>query len=223
MAKSLILAAALVAVTASPGDLDPQSRAALGQWRLTDVGGKIACTLVLTSDASPGGRSVKAPFACRRAFPPLKDLSAWTLDPQSGLVFSTAEGARIVVFAPASGGTYEAKTSDGKSLRLEPSREPRQLSARQRMTGPFKLTGANGATLCDLSLTANLFGNAGSVVAGECAPGWSDKPFATWSLQDGRLVFRDRGRKPILVMKSQDSATFVVADSRNEPLTLVRK
>ena len=91
------------------------------------------------------------------------------------------------------------------------------------MTGPFRLTGAGGTVLCDLSLTANLFGNAGSVVAGDCSPGWSDKAFAVWSLQRGRLTLMDKGRKPILVLKTQDPTTFVVADAKGEPLTLARK
>jgi hypothetical protein len=95
-----------------------------GDWRLSEVGGKIACTLTLTSQSSFAGFELKAPLACRRAFPPLRAVAAWSLDDHGGLVLADAKAQPIVTFpaqakdAPAKS-PLETKAPDGKTWRLE--------------------------------------------------------------------------------------------------------
>lgn len=95
-----------------------------GDWRLSEVGGKIACTLTLTSQSSFAGFELKAPLACRRAFPPLKAVAAWSLDPRGDLVLADAKAQPIVTF-PAQAretpgkGPFETRAPDGKTWRLE--------------------------------------------------------------------------------------------------------
>ena len=95
-----------------------------GDWRLSEVGGKIACTLTLTSQSSFAGFELKAPLACRRAFPPLRAVAAWSLDDRGNLVLADAKAQPIVTFpaqakdAPAKG-PFETKAPDGKTWRLE--------------------------------------------------------------------------------------------------------
>jgi hypothetical protein len=220
--KSLIIAAALTAAV-SPAAVPDALRPIVGQWRLSDVGGKIACTLTLTSEPSVAGYAMRVPLACRRGFPPLKDISAWNVDAQGAIVFADPTKKHLVVFAPQAGAPYEAKAPENKTWRLEPNRAVQQLSARERMTGAFRLSGPGGTVLCDLNLTANLFGNAGSVTPGQCSAPWSDKAITAWALQRGRLTLFDAARKPLLVLKVADASTFVAADPKAETLTLARK
>lgn len=222
MVKSLVIAAAIAAATGPVASPDAP-RTSAGEWRLSDAGGKIACTLTLSDEHGVAGNVVKVPLACRRAFPPLKDLAAWVMDPQGAIVFSDPTQNKIATFTPQPGAPYEAKTPEGKTWRLEPSHAPHLLSARERMTGAFRLSGPGGAVLCDLTLTANLFGNGGSVSHGQCAAPWSDKAFAVWSLQGGRLTLFDKTRKALLVMKTSDPTTFVANSPKAEVVTLARK
>jgi hypothetical protein len=93
-----------------------------GDWRLSEADGKVACTLTLTRQASLAGFELKAPLACRRAFPALAAVAAWALDGKGDLVLSDANAQPIVTFPAAGKGPYEAKAPDGRTWRLEPVR-----------------------------------------------------------------------------------------------------
>jgi hypothetical protein len=92
----------------------------VGDWRLSEVGGKVACTLTLTHQTSFAGFELKAPLACRRAFPALKTVAAWTLDDKGGIVLADAKAQPIVTFPAQPKGLFEAKAPDGRTWRLEP-------------------------------------------------------------------------------------------------------
>ena len=100
--------------------VDPAASRAAGDWRLSEVGGKIACTLTLTRQTNSAGFELKAPLACRRAFPALKTVANWALDDKGGLVLSDGRAQPIVTFPIQSKGPYEAKAPDGRTWRLEP-------------------------------------------------------------------------------------------------------
>jgi hypothetical protein len=95
-----------------------------GDWRLSEVGGKVACTLTLTRETSLTGYALKAPLACRRAFPALRSVATWALDDKGGIVLTDSNAQTIVVFPAAAqaGGPSEAKSPDGSTWRLEPLR-----------------------------------------------------------------------------------------------------
>ncbi|HEX3917579.1 MAG TPA: AprI/Inh family metalloprotease inhibitor [Caulobacteraceae bacterium] len=94
-----------------------------GDWRLSEVGGHVACTLTLTHQTSFAGFALKAPLACRRAFPALKSVAAWALDDKGGIVLSDANAQPIVTFpAPAAKAPYEARAPDGRTWQLVPLR-----------------------------------------------------------------------------------------------------
>jgi hypothetical protein len=114
--SALIMFAGGAAIAA----VDPAAVRTAGDWRLSEVGGKVACTLTLTRQTSLAGFELKAPLACRRAFPALKTVANWALDDKGGLVLSDARAQPIVTFPIQSKGPYEAKAPDGRTWRLEP-------------------------------------------------------------------------------------------------------
>ncbi|HTX51265.1 MAG TPA: AprI/Inh family metalloprotease inhibitor [Caulobacteraceae bacterium] len=124
MRQPVLLVAALAAgaaalCSAAIAAIDPGRT--VGDWRLSEVGGKVACTLTFTREASFAGYALKAPLACRRAFPALRSVAAWALDDKGGIVLTDANAQTIVTFpAAAAGGSYEAKSPDGRTWRLEP-------------------------------------------------------------------------------------------------------
>jgi hypothetical protein len=120
---ALTLAAVAFAGVAH-GAIDPAALRAAGEWRLSEVGGKIACTLQLTSQSSFAGFELKAPLACRRAFPPLKTVAAWALDDKGGIVLADARAQPIVTFPAQAKGAYETKAPDGRTWRLQKAGPP---------------------------------------------------------------------------------------------------
>ncbi|HEY2709594.1 MAG TPA: AprI/Inh family metalloprotease inhibitor [Caulobacteraceae bacterium] len=121
--RGLALSALLVSLAGAghAAAVDASARTA-GDWRLSEVGGKVACTLTLTRQSSFAGFELKAPLACRRAFPALKTVAAWALDDKGGIVLSDARAQPIVTFP--SKGPYEAKAPDGRTWRLEQMKGP---------------------------------------------------------------------------------------------------
>ncbi len=223
MLQAILLAAAVSVTTPVRADTAPASvRATVGAWRLSEVGGKVACTLSLTGVPASAGWEIKAPLACRGAFPPLRQVAAWSLDAEGALALTDAEGRRIVTFPAGPAGPMEAKAPDGKTWRLEAVGPSRTLTSRERMSGQFRLSGAGGTSLCDLDLKADIFGRAGWVTSGMCSPAWSAKGFSVWTMKDGRLTLMDRKRKPLLVLKPGDPGVFVATDPAGEALSLGR-
>src|SRR5579872_2582696 len=115
-----LTAVAFALAGAVHGAVEPASLRAAGDWRLSEVGGRIACTLTLTRQTSVAGFEVKAPLACRRAFPALAGVAAWALDDKGGIVLSDAHSQPIVTFPAQARGPYEARSPDGRTWRLEP-------------------------------------------------------------------------------------------------------
>jgi hypothetical protein len=123
----VLSAAALTGMAAVHAAVDLTDQAppeAAGDWRLSEIGGKIACTLTFTLQLGAGGYEVKAPMACRRAFPPLQTVAAWAVDEKGGIVLSDAQAKPIIVFPEEEGGSYQAKAPDGRTWRLEPVKPP---------------------------------------------------------------------------------------------------
>ena len=183
-------------------------RAAIGPWRLGEVGGKVECTLSLTDRTIPGGRDLTVPAACHRAFPPLKDISAWGLDPQGAIVFSNAAGRVVVAFSGAAGGPSQATAPDGKVWRIEPTGALKPLRPPVSMRGVFRLSGPGGADLCELALSPDIFGGSGSIRVDRCDAGWANRGFWAWTFKRGFLTFVDKAGKPILVLKAGDTGVF---------------
>jgi hypothetical protein len=118
---ALTVAAVLLACEARAA-ADVGALRASGDWRLTEPGGRVACTLTFTRQTSFAGYELKAPLACRRAFPPLKLVAAWAMDGKGAIVLSDAHAQPIVTFPAQAKGPYEAKAPDGRTWRLEPLR-----------------------------------------------------------------------------------------------------
>jgi hypothetical protein len=124
----ILIAAVLSLAGAAEGAADTAGlHGTAGDWRLSQVGGRVACTLTLTLQTSLGGYEVKAPLACRRAFPPLKSVAAWALNDKGGIVLSDAQAHEIIVFPEQAGEPFQAKAPDGSTWRLEPLKSAAQV------------------------------------------------------------------------------------------------
>ncbi len=120
MKTAMIMALAIAGLAASFGSAQAAApRDATGPWRLSEIGGKIGCTVALIDRGTlGGGHDVLSPGVCQRAFPPLKDLSVWRFDERGSLIFSDPENRHVVAFAGPLGGPYAATAPDGRIWRL---------------------------------------------------------------------------------------------------------
>jgi hypothetical protein len=119
MRRTALVCAILTLAGAADAAIEPAAFRASSDWRLSEVGGKVACTLTFTREISTVGFELKAPLACRRAFPPLRTVASWTLDERGGIVLADANAQPIVTFPAQNKGPYEAKAPDGHTWRLE--------------------------------------------------------------------------------------------------------
>jgi hypothetical protein len=125
MRLAALSAVAVVLTSVAHAAIEPAALRASGDWRLSEVGGKVACTLTLTRQSSFAGFELRAPLACRRAFPPLKTVAGWMVDDRGGIVLADARAQPIVTFPAQAKGPYEAKAPDGRTWRLEPVKTDR--------------------------------------------------------------------------------------------------
>jgi hypothetical protein len=133
MREAALFAAIFVALTGAAqasvetAGREPASLRASGDWRLSAVGGKIACrlTLTMTRQTSLTGFEVRAPLACRKAFPPLKTVAGWALDEKGGIVLTDAKAQPIVTFPAQNRGASQVTAPDGRTWRLEQVRPNR--------------------------------------------------------------------------------------------------
>jgi len=201
---------------------EPPGALAAGDWRLSEVGGKIACTLTLTRQTSVAGFEVKAPLACRLAFPALKAVAAWNLDAKGGLVLSDAEAHPIIVFPAQQASSFQAKAPDGRTWRLDPLGETEGPAAEAAppMAGAFRLNAADGASLCDLTFTSDEAGARGAITPGVCSPAWTDRGLSAWSMRGSKLTLHARDGTKIVFFKSVQAGVFVNADPKADAISL---
>ncbi len=120
--RLLALSSAIILAGQAGALADQAAARASGDWRLSEVGGRVACTLTLTLQSSLGGFQLRAPLACRRAFPSLRTVAGWVLDDRGGIILTDTNAQPIVTFASPGKGPYEAKAPDGRTWRLDPIR-----------------------------------------------------------------------------------------------------
>jgi len=139
MRRAALVAVLLMLSGAADAAIEPAAFRDFGDWRLSEVGGKVACTLTFTRQTSFAGFELKAPLACRRAFPPLRAVASWALDGRGGIVLADGNAQPIVTFPAQARGPYEAKAPDGRTWRLEPVKidhAPPDVDERPIITAP---------------------------------------------------------------------------------------
>lgn len=121
MNGAIVLALGAALGATQPDSLPAAMRADVGPWRLSEIGGKVRCTVIFTDRLNGGGHALQAPGACRLAFPPLTNMSAWSLDIDGAPVFFDPLRQHVLTFSGPVGGPFQAIASDGKAWRLEPA------------------------------------------------------------------------------------------------------
>jgi len=121
-AFSLLLAATLCGPKAQAGLQLTGPEAVTGQWDFSGHDGNRKCRVTLRMEPANGGSFVLAmPAGCRKAFPILANVSAWSLPDESHLNLADPSGTPVLDFASEpgeSGRSLYANGPEGETYEL---------------------------------------------------------------------------------------------------------
>ena len=165
-----------------------------GRWEISNADHDQSCMLTFKADAGNGG-NYKLEFdraGCAAKFPPLKDVSAWTLTGDSNVRLLDNRGRVIYDFTEVESGMYESLKA-GQPLTFLQTAVSAAEAVRtvEQMTGDWSVVRGN-AEICVMSLS-NAAASPGEM-AMQVKPGCdgSVTRFAptTWQIDHGELVMK---------------------------------
>ena len=103
MRLAALIAVAAFAASAASASVDAAALRTSGDWRLSEVGGKIACTLTLTSPDQLRGFRAEGAARLPPGIPAAEDGGHLGLDDKGGIVLADAKAQPIVTFPVQAG------------------------------------------------------------------------------------------------------------------------
>jgi hypothetical protein len=116
-----------------------------------------------------------------------------------------------------------AEDSHGLQLVLSKGGGDRELSAQQRMSGGWSITGIGGQPRCSFTSRAAASGKAGTLtIKPGCAAKWKSAGWASWKQVGQKLTVYDTGGKALQTFTLWDVVTYEGEDARGEPIYFSR-
>ncbi|MGZ5836750.1 MAG: AprI/Inh family metalloprotease inhibitor [Xanthobacteraceae bacterium] len=215
------VAAALISVAvAQPSD---EIKDLAGAWEMSNADRDATCTITLRADPTPGGFKIdfdKA--ACTAGFPPLKDVTAWSLA-NDAIRLTDARGRLAFEFTEVEDGMYESLRA-GQPLTFLQSAAAAQAAVRtvEQTSGDWNVVRSAGTPICTLTLMTTAAG-AGDLTL-QVKPGCDATVArfgpATWQMDHGELVVKSaRGQ----VWRFEDAnGAWQRVPAEADPLLLTR-
>jgi hypothetical protein len=122
---------------AAPAQVPPAITALQGAWELTTQDGRGKCRITLRANEAKGGRALGFPSTCRRPFPILQRVSAWSVSDTGFIRLNDADGKPVLAFEdePATL-KLKAATPDGATLLMDAQGRPRRFVERTPAAPP---------------------------------------------------------------------------------------
>ena len=162
-----VLAATLALGIAAPAAAAPRPKTNTGAWTMSGVtDGAPSCALTFVGKADGG--KVETSAACVQAFPRLRDATAWAIM-GGGKTISLLNPARqrIYRFERTGDGAFATAANRAGDIFLLTKGPPaKALSARERMSGAWSVTGAGGKPRCAYVSKSNAAGTKGTLTLG---------------------------------------------------------
>jgi hypothetical protein len=191
-----VLAACAVALL--PGRAGAQQatdaiKALAGNYEMSNADRDRTCMLTLKADSGPGG--FKLDFdrnACAAAFPPLKDVAAWTLF-NDAIRFTDARGKIAFEFTEVEDGMYESLRAGQPLTFLQNAAIAKEaVRTNEEMSGDWNVVRNAGTPICRLTLTTNPTGSGDLAV--QVKPGCDAVVTrfapALWQMDRGELLLK---------------------------------
>lgn len=221
LAATLVLAAAATPTLA--GDPAPAwAKPYLGTWTLSGASeGGAVCGFDVLPTGAVGGVGVRMWASCRQNLP-VEDVAAFTVA-DNGKELRLIDPLRktVIAFRKTGDGDWMATEEvDNEGLVLMKG-DPGfgDVSAKDRRTGTFLVSGPNGAHSCGYEMSSNASGSAGKARQfGRCDKRWKARPFVRWTFANRQITLYDKAGKPALVLKQDDLNTFMVESKAGEPV-----
>lgn len=214
--------AAVTTGTAS-GQASDDVKMLAGAWEISNVDRDAICVIALRADAAPGGFKVDFDrTACANAFPPMKDVSVWSLVNEA-IRLTDARGRIAFEFTEVEDGMYESLRA-GQPLMFLQNAAAVQAAMRtaEQAAGDWNIVRGVGKPLCSLALSTTAAG--GGDLALQVKPGCDVAVTrfgpATWQMDHGELVLKSaRGQ----TWRFEDAqGTWQRVPAETDPLMLMR-
>ena len=220
-----VLFAALLALAPAPAAAQSDAvQALVGAWEISNADRDRACGVTFRAEATAGGFRLDLDrAACAAAFPPLKDVAAWSLVGDDTVRLVDGKGQVLFEFTEVESGLYESLRPGQPLTFLQtaaaagpPARTPEQVA------GDWHVVRGGGAPICTLTLLTAPAGNDDFAL--RVKPG-CDRSLVRFGLAAWQM---DRGE---LLLKSSRGQTWRFEDSAGawqripegaEPMMLVK-
>jgi hypothetical protein len=129
-------------------------KALVGAWEISNADRDKTCLVTLKADSGPGGFKIEFDkTACVAGFPPLKDVTAWTLA-NDAIRLTDARGRVLFDFTEVEDGMYESLRV-GQPLTFLQSAAVAQAAVRtvEQMSGDWNVVRSAGTLICTLTLS----------------------------------------------------------------------
>jgi hypothetical protein len=196
-ALSSIVLAGLASLSLSPtpaaAQVNDDIKAIAGAYEISNADRDKSCMVTLKADPGPGGFKMefdKTP--CIVAFPPLKDVTAWSLV-KDAIRFTDARGRISFEFTEVEDGMYESLRA-GQPLTFLQNAAVAQAAVRtvEQTSGEWNVVRSAGTPVCTLTLstTAAGAGDLALQVKPGCDAAITRFGPATWQMDHGELLLK---------------------------------
>ena len=214
---------ALASVAQAQPALNEQAQNMIGTWEFSNADRDKTCSVTFKPDATVGGYKLDFDADCASSFPLVRSITAWKYPPNDLLYLLDAQGRAVVSFSEVEDGMFEAPTPGIGVLFLQnPAAVPPAKTA-EEIAGRWSLKTADGAVLCELTLTPTSVKEAFTLtVEPGCDAGIARQNFTQWRLERDELLLVPARGAPWRFEPLDESTWGRLPESENR-MTLVRR
>jgi hypothetical protein len=194
----MMIRSGLIAVVALAGSaalaqapvLGDSAKGVIGSWEFSNADRDKICTATFKSDPTPVGFKVEFDKNCVNLFPIVASVAAWVFPDNDLLRLLDAQKKTLIEFSEVEDNIYEAPTPGLGVIFLQSAAaaEP-AAKAPEQVAGDWTIARANGAPLCQVSLTTTAAGdNLVLTVKPGCAASIAQLNFTQWRIDRGELM-----------------------------------
>jgi hypothetical protein len=165
----------------------------LGAWEMSNVDRDATCVISLRADTAPGG--MKLDFdkaACATAFPPMKDVTVWSLV-NDAIRLTDTRGRIAFEFTEVEDGMYESLRAGQPLTFLQNAAAAQaEVATVEQTAGNWNIVRSAGVPICSLTLSNTPIG--GGDLALQVKPGCDAAVTRfgprTWQMDHGELLLK---------------------------------
>jgi Protease inhibitor Inh len=210
---------------AAQGGPSDAAKAMVGTWELSNADRDRTCTINFKLGAGAGNYPLEPSKGCASAFPPIRDIAAWTFGRNDMLLLVDAKGTTLLELLEVEGGMFEGlRPNEGRYFlqNAAVAAATRDKTADQ-MFGEWAFS-RGGRLICGVTLenTARDADSFALSVKPGCDQLVTRFGPAAWKMDRGQLIVVS-GKGELWRFEESDPTTWRRIPEARQPLTLVKQ